>query len=227
MSSTHESTNFFLQGPDGRLESVLWRPTGSAPAIAALVCHPHPLFGGTMHNKVVFQAAKALDSLGIAVLRFNFRGAGLSEGKHDRGKGEVDDVGTALEFLAAEFPDTPLLVAGFSRRRDALPREALRRWCRIKKMPAPNRFGGGKYNAQQIFAVLDDACNREGRQRNGMHAFHRFVCGGSHAVEFRCSSFLHRFERHRDRTDCHRNHAVLPFLHPYAPYISCRKVMHE
>jgi alpha/beta superfamily hydrolase len=114
MSSTHDSTNFFLQGHDGRLESVLWRPTGSAPAIAALVCHPHPLFGGTMHNKVVFQTAKALDSLGIAVLRFNFRGAGLSEGKHDRGKGEVDDVRTALEFLADEFPETPLLVAGFS-----------------------------------------------------------------------------------------------------------------
>jgi alpha/beta superfamily hydrolase len=114
MSSTHESTNFFLQGPDGRLESVFWRPTGLAPAIAALVCHPHPLFGGTMHNKVVFQAAKALDSLGIAVLRFNFRGAGLSEGKHDGGKGEVHDVRTALEFLADEFPETPLLVAGFS-----------------------------------------------------------------------------------------------------------------
>ena len=67
-----------------------------------------------MHNKVVFQAAKALDSLGIAVLRFNFRGAGLSEGKHDRGNGEVDDVRTALKFLADEFPETPLLVAGFS-----------------------------------------------------------------------------------------------------------------
>jgi len=114
MSSTHESTNFFLRGPDGRLESVLWKPTGSAAAIAAVVCHPHPLFGGTMHNKVVFHAAKALDSLGIAVLRFNFRGAGLSEGKHDRGRGEVDDVRTALAFLADEFPSTPLLVAGFS-----------------------------------------------------------------------------------------------------------------
>jgi uncharacterized protein len=114
MSSTHQSTNFFLQGPEGKLEAVLWRPAGPPPAIAALVCHPHPLFGGTMHNKVVFQAAKALDSLGIAVLRFNFRGAGLSEGSHDRGKGELDDVQTGVEFLAREFPETSLLIAGFS-----------------------------------------------------------------------------------------------------------------
>jgi uncharacterized protein len=114
MSSTHESKNFFLQGPAGNLEAVLWTPPAIAPGMAALVCHPHPLFGGTMHNKVVFQAAKALDSLGIAVLRFNFRGAGLSEGVHDKGRGELDDVRAALQFLAGEFPGTPLLVAGFS-----------------------------------------------------------------------------------------------------------------
>jgi len=114
MSSTHESKNFFLQGPAGKLEAVLWTPPSVAPEMAALVCHPHPLFGGTMHNKVVFQAAKALDSLGIAVLRFNFRGAGLSEGVHDRGSGELDDVRAALKFMGAEFAGTPLLVAGFS-----------------------------------------------------------------------------------------------------------------
>ena len=93
---------------------MLWTPATRMPRIAAVVCHPHPLFGGTMHNKVVFQAAKALDSLGIAVLRFNFRGAGLSEGAHDKGIGEVDDVRAALEFMAGEFAGTPLLVAGFS-----------------------------------------------------------------------------------------------------------------
>jgi uncharacterized protein len=114
MSSTHESKNFFLQGPAGKLEAVLWTPPAVAPEIAALVCHPHPVFGGTMHNKVVFQAAKALDSVGIAVLRFNFRGAGQSEGTHDMGRGEVDDVRTALNFLGGEFAGTPLLVAGFS-----------------------------------------------------------------------------------------------------------------
>lgn len=103
-----------MKGPAGKLEAVLWTPPSVAPEIAALVCHPHPLFGGTMHNKVVFQAAKAMDSLGIAVLRFNFRGAGLSEGSHDRGRGEVEDVRAALNFLGDEFAGTPLLIAGFS-----------------------------------------------------------------------------------------------------------------
>jgi uncharacterized protein len=114
MTATHESRNFFLQGPAGKLEAVLWTPTSVAPTMGAVVCHPHPLFGGTMHNKVVFQAAKALDALGIAVLRFNFRGAGLSEGSHDKGIGELDDVRTALEFLREEYSKVPLLVAGFS-----------------------------------------------------------------------------------------------------------------
>jgi hypothetical protein len=67
-----------------------------------------------MHNKVVYQTAKSLDALGMPVLRFNFRGAGLSEGEHDRGKGEQDDVRAALDFLAGEFPGVALLVAGFS-----------------------------------------------------------------------------------------------------------------
>jgi uncharacterized protein len=83
------------------------------PHLAALVCHPHPLFGGTMHNKVVYQTAKSLDALGLPVLRFNFRGAGMSEGKHDGGDGEQEDVRAALDFLAAEFPAS-LLIAGFS-----------------------------------------------------------------------------------------------------------------
>lgn len=111
----HDSRNLFLTGPAGRLEAILWKPAGGArPALGAVVCHPHPLFGGTMHNKVVYQAAKSLDALGIPVLRFNFRGAGLSGGAHDRGIGEQDDVRAALDFLAAEFPAVPLLVAGFS-----------------------------------------------------------------------------------------------------------------
>ena len=115
MSTNHESKNFFLAGPAGKLEAVLWAPAHGAPlGFAAVVCHPHPLFGGTLHNKVVYQAAKALDSRGGAVLRFNFRGTGLSEGKHDRGLGERDDVRAAVEFLAGHFSDVPLVVAGFS-----------------------------------------------------------------------------------------------------------------
>jgi alpha/beta superfamily hydrolase len=106
--------NFFLNGSAGKLEALVWTAPASDSRLAALVCHPHPLFGGTMHNKVVYQTAKALHRRGIPVLRFNFRGAGLSEGEHDRGKGEQDDVRTALDYLAQEFPERPILLAGFS-----------------------------------------------------------------------------------------------------------------
>ena len=105
----------FLEGPAGRLEAILWTPLGSdSPLLAAVICHPHPLFGGTMHNKVVYNAAKTMDALGIPVLRFNFRGAGLSAGEHDKGRGEQDDVQAAVDYLAAQFPGIPLLLAGFS-----------------------------------------------------------------------------------------------------------------
>jgi alpha/beta superfamily hydrolase len=116
MTTAHASRNFFLEGPAGRLEAILWTPPAGAarPPLAAVVCHPHPLFGGTMHNKVVYQTAKSLDALGIPVLRFNFRGAGLSAGVHDRGRGEQGEVRAALDFLASEFPGVPLLLAGFS-----------------------------------------------------------------------------------------------------------------
>ena len=115
MTSTHASRNLFVEGPVGRLEAILWTPSvGVRPTLAAVVCHPHPLFGGTMHNKVIYQTAKTMDALGIPVLRFNFRGAGLSFGEHDRGRGERDDVQAALDFLSSEFPGVPLLVAGFS-----------------------------------------------------------------------------------------------------------------
>jgi uncharacterized protein len=106
--------NFFIAGPAGRLEALLWTVPVADPSLAAVVCHPHPLFGGTMHNKVVYQAAKALHLRAIPVLRFNFRGAGQSEGEHDRGLGEQDDVRAALDYLALEFPRTPILLAGFS-----------------------------------------------------------------------------------------------------------------
>jgi len=93
---------------------MLWTVKEADPALVALACHPHPLFGGTMHNKVVYQAAKALHHSHIPVLRFNFRGAGLSEGEHDRGRGEQDDVRAALAYLAEHFPGKPILLAGFS-----------------------------------------------------------------------------------------------------------------
>jgi uncharacterized protein len=115
MENTHDSRKFFIDGPVGRLEAILWTSTQfTRPPLAAVLCHPHPLFGGTFHNKVVYQATKSLDSLGIPVLRFNFRGAGLSAGIHDMGLGEQEDVQAALDFLASEFPNTPLLLGGFS-----------------------------------------------------------------------------------------------------------------
>jgi hypothetical protein len=106
--------SLFLAGPQGRLEALLWTSPVAVPPLVAVVCHPHPLFGGTMHNKVVFQTAKALHQFGIPVLRFNFRGVGLSEGVHDKGRGEQDDVRAALHYLAAGFPGRSILVAGFS-----------------------------------------------------------------------------------------------------------------
>src|SRR3984885_6927678 len=102
-----------LRGPAGRIEALLNLGGPDAP-YAVVVCHPHPLFGGTMHNKVVYHAMKTFQGFGLPVLRFNFRGAGLSEGTHDNGRGEQDDVRAALDYLAREFPGKPILLAGFS-----------------------------------------------------------------------------------------------------------------
>ena len=104
--------SLFIDGPAGRLEALLNAGAENATH-AAVVCHPHPLFGGTLHNKVVFHTMKALNSFGFPVLRFNFRGTGLSHGEHDNGNGEVEDVRTALDWLEAEF-HLPLIFAGFS-----------------------------------------------------------------------------------------------------------------
>jgi uncharacterized protein len=112
ISSTSSIRSLFLDGPAGRLEALLNAGAENATH-AALVCHPHPLFGGTLHNKVVFHTMKALNSFGFPVLRFNFRGAGLSHGEHDEGNGEVEDVRAALNWLDAEF-HLPLVFAGFS-----------------------------------------------------------------------------------------------------------------
>ena len=111
-SPAASSRSLFLDGPAGRLEALLNAGAETATH-AALVCHPHPLFGGTLHNKVVFHTMKALNSFGFPVLRFNFRGTGLSQGEHDQGEGEVDDVRAALDWLDAEY-HLPVVFAGFS-----------------------------------------------------------------------------------------------------------------
>ena len=106
--------NFFLHGPAGRIECMLKRPAGGDSPAAAVVCHPHPLFGGTMHNKVVHAAAEAIVDTGIPVLRFNFRGVGGSGGTHDGGRGEQDDLRSVMDHLTGLYPRRPLLVAGYS-----------------------------------------------------------------------------------------------------------------
>lgn len=103
-----------LTGPAGRLEALLQERDGETPGITALVCHPHPLYGGTLHNKVVHRAASTLFSLGVHVLRFNFRGVGRSEGAWDRGRGELDDARAALEWLRARHPNSRRWLLGFS-----------------------------------------------------------------------------------------------------------------
>jgi alpha/beta superfamily hydrolase len=104
--------SLFLAGEAGRLEALLNHGAAEAQYVA-LVCHPHPLFGGTMHNKVVYQAMKELNSFGCPVLRFNFRGVEASAGTHDNGPGEVADARVALDYLTERF-GLPLLSVGFS-----------------------------------------------------------------------------------------------------------------
>ncbi|MFZ0798550.1 MAG: alpha/beta fold hydrolase [Terriglobales bacterium] len=112
LPETSSIRSLFIAGPAGRLEALLNAGLPNATH-AALVCHPHPLYGGTLHNKVVFHAMKALHSFGFPVLRFNFRGAGLSEGEHANAIGEVEDVRAAVDWLEGEFT-LPIIFAGFS-----------------------------------------------------------------------------------------------------------------
>lgn len=102
-----------LAGPAGRLEALLMRPEAE-PVAAAVFLHAHPLHGGMMHFKAVFRAAKALQEQALAVLRFNFRGVGRSEGVHDHGRGEGDDAAAALDEMERRFPGRPLVLGGFS-----------------------------------------------------------------------------------------------------------------
>ncbi|MBV9745730.1 MAG: alpha/beta hydrolase, partial [Acidobacteriia bacterium] len=104
----------FVPGPAGRLEALLEEREDGDPRLAAVVCHPHPLYGGTMHNKVVFRMARGLRRGGLVVLRFNFRGVGASEGEHANLIGEVEDARAALAWLRSRYPDLGFALAGFS-----------------------------------------------------------------------------------------------------------------
>ena len=106
--------NLFIPAPHGQLEAI-YRPQTDSAARIALVLHPHPQFGGTMHNKVVYRAAQALQDCGFVTLRINFRGVGHSTGTYDDARGEVDDARVALDYLIAQQPQArEIMVAGFS-----------------------------------------------------------------------------------------------------------------
>jgi len=106
--------NLFIPVAHGGLEAILKEPRTGAALGVALVLHPHPLGGGTMHNKVVFRAASALNDAGLITLRINFRGVGQSTGVHDEGRGELEDVRAGLQYLAAAYPGKPVTLCGFS-----------------------------------------------------------------------------------------------------------------
>jgi alpha/beta superfamily hydrolase len=106
--------NLFIPAPHGKLEAILKEPRAETDRGVALILHPHPLGGGTMHNKVVFRAAAALNDAGLTTLRINFRGVGQSSGAHDEGRGELEDVRAGLDYLAAEYPAREITLCGFS-----------------------------------------------------------------------------------------------------------------
>ena len=103
-----------IAGPAGPLEALLQERDEHDPELTAVVCHPHPLYGGTLHNKVAHRVASTLHGLGAAVLRFNFRGVGRSAGTFDRGEGEREDARAALDWLRERYPSARRWAAGFS-----------------------------------------------------------------------------------------------------------------
>ncbi len=114
MSAAPESEDLLLAGPAGQLEGLLEWPAERKPIGAAAICHPHPLHGGTMRNKVAHTLARAFVNRKFAALRFNFRGVEESAGSFDNGRGELADAIAAIHWLSGRYPGVPLWLAGFS-----------------------------------------------------------------------------------------------------------------
>ena len=114
MQKPPRAESLTIDGNAGRLEAVLEAPRTGEPSAVAVVCHPHPLHGGTMHNKVAHTLARAFLASGFAALRFNFRGTGDSDGRFDDGNGEVDDVLACIDWMRRRFPGRSPWLAGFS-----------------------------------------------------------------------------------------------------------------
>jgi hypothetical protein len=136
-----------IAGPAGRLEALLEEPETGLLRQAAVVCHPHPLHGGTMHNKVVHRMARGLRRAGVVALRFNFRGVGLSEGRHGDLIGEIEDARAALAWLRERYPGLPFALAGFSFGARVITRLGCEvegaRW--LMAAGFPTRFGPTEY----------------------------------------------------------------------------------
>jgi alpha/beta superfamily hydrolase len=137
----------WIAGPAGRLEALLEEPETGPLRLAAVVCHPHPLYGGTMHNRVVHRMARGLRRAGVVALRFNFRGVGLSEGRYGHLTGEIEDARAALAWLGARYPGLPFALAGFSFGARAITRLGCgidgARW--LMAAGFPTRFGPTEY----------------------------------------------------------------------------------
>ena len=173
---------FFVEGPAGRLEALLEEPEDREPVEAALVCHPHPLHGGTMHNKVVHRLSRGLRRSGCAVLRFNFRGVNLSHGEHDHGIGEIDDAAACLEVLRARYAGLPMTLAGFSfGSRTALALAARLGAAAPRRVIAagfPTSFANAEFVAQvQRLRIFLHSTNDEHGPRAQMQAFYDRLWG--------------------------------------------------
>ena len=144
-----------IPGPAGALEALLEEPEEGEPRLAALVCHPHPQHGGTMHNKVVYRLARGFRRAGAVVLRFNYRGVNLSAGKYDRGEGEKDDARAALDFLRLRYPALPFALAGFS----FGSRIVLRLGCEL--LDPPVRIVAVGFPARAADSMQIGHCDRE------------------------------------------------------------------
>ncbi|MCC6537692.1 MAG: alpha/beta hydrolase [Bryobacterales bacterium] len=175
-----------IAGPAGQLEALLEEPEHGEPSQAALVCHPHPQHGGTMHNKVVYRTARGLRRAGAVVLRFNYRGVNLSAGSYDHGEGELDDARVALAWLRARYPALPVTVAGFSfgsriaLRLGAEPGAAARR---ILALGFPTRYGDGdRFLTNPVSRVFVQSTHDEFGPRPAFEEFFARVEGDKRLV---------------------------------------------
>ena len=175
----------FLAGGAGRLEALLEEPEQREPVQAALVCHPHPRHGGTMHTKVVYRTARGLRRAGAVVLRFNYRGVNLSEGAFGHGEGELDDARVALDWLLSRYPGLPFTIAGFSfgsrialRLAAAYPAAA-----RAIAIGFPTRYGDtSDFLANQVPRLFVQSTNDEFGPRPAFTEFFESVQGAKKLV---------------------------------------------